>query len=117
VSVTAPPSSVVNAVERFSPGFWASWQRAVNAAWSSSGGFTVTSWWRSPSYNREVGGSEESQHLVGAAFDVVPVTSRNMQALQRAGFRVINEGDHLHAQPWPAGVARSSGLLRYLGWG
>jgi len=117
MSVTAPPQSVVNAVERFSPGFWRAWGHAVNQAWRSADGrIQVTSWWRSPSHNREVGGSDDSQHLVGAAFDVIPVNQRVYQALRQAGFTVINEGDHLHAQPWPGGVARSSGLLGYLGW-
>lgn len=115
--ISSPPANVVNAVERASPGFWRWWQSAIGRAYASAGSFQVTSWWRSPSYNASVGGADDSQHLVGVAFDVVPVTQRVYSALVSAGFRVINERDHLHAQPWPAGTARSSGLLRYLGWG
>jgi hypothetical protein len=103
-------------VERFAPGFWRAWGEMVRRAWAASdGGIQVTSWWRSPSHNREVGGSDDSQHLVGVAFDVMPL-ERYRRALVGAGFRVVHEGDHLHAQPWPAGVARTSGLLRSLGW-
>lgn len=109
-----PPMTVIRAVERFAPGFWGQWSGAVAAAWRSAPGMRVTSWWRDPRHNREVGGSDSSQHLLGVAFDVVPVTSGNYYALQRAGFRVVNEGDHLHAQPWPPGSARP--ILRTLGW-
>jgi hypothetical protein len=31
------------------------------------------------------------------------------------GFRVIPYGTHLHVQSWPAGAARSSGLLAAVG--
>lgn len=109
-----PPSSVTNTLERMVPGFRNWWNGAVGRAYSQAGGFTVTSWWRSPGYNREVGGSDHSQHLIGAAIDVVPVNQRVYNALRGAGFRVVNEGDHLHAQVWPAGAARP--VLRVLGW-
>jgi len=114
VSQLPPPASVVSAVERFSPGFWSAWNRAVGSAWQRTGGFQVTSWWRSPERNREVGGSDVSQHLLGVAFDVLPRTSRVYQGLRSAGFQVIDEGDHLHVQPWPAGAARP--ILRSIGW-
>jgi len=110
-----PPSSIVGGIERLAPGFWAAWGRAVAYAWQRSDGrMQVTSWYRTPSENQRVGGAPRSQHLVGVAFDVVPVVARNAEALRAAGFQVINEGDHLHAQPWPAGAV-SADLLRYLG--
>jgi len=115
MSVMAPPMAVLQRIEQLAPGFWADWQRAVQAAWQRADGpMQVTSWWRSVQHNAEVGGSDNSQHLVGVAFDVVPVVQRNASALAAVGFRVINEGDHLHAQPWPAGVV-SFELLRWLG--
>jgi len=61
-------------------------------------GMTVTSWWRSVGHNTELGGVSDSLHLVGMAWDIVPVTQENYDILQFAGLRVINEGDHLHAQ-------------------
>jgi len=61
-------------------------------------GMTVTSWWRSPSKNSEVGGVGDSLHLMGLAWDVIPVTQENYDLLRNAGLRVIDEGDHLHAQ-------------------
>lgn len=61
-------------------------------------GMTVTSWWRSIEKNYSVGGVSNSLHLVGMAWDVVPVNDENAQILRNAGLRVIDEGDHLHAQ-------------------
>lgn len=59
-------------------------------------GYTVTSWWRTPAHNAEVGGVPNSLHMLGLAYDVVPVTSENIAALQDLGFRVLIENDHLH---------------------
>lgn len=60
-------------------------------------GMSVTSWWRSPWKNAEVGGVPNSMHLFGLAWDVVPVTRENEAKLESLGLKVINEGDHLHA--------------------
>jgi len=111
---SAPPLSIVQGLERLSPGFWSAWSNAVGAAYRRAP-FQLTSWYRSPSYNRQVGGADDSQHLLGVAFDVVPASWAVQSALSSSGFIVVNEGDHVHAQPWPAGTARSSGLLRYFG--
>ena len=109
-----PPLSVVYAVEYFAPGFWKEFIGAANAALSP--GDQVTSWWRSRAENERVEGSIDSQHLVAAAFDVVPGTLATTAAkLRRYGFTVVQYPTHLHAQAWPAGVARASGLLDYLG--
>lgn len=116
MALASPPASIVNAIAQLSPGFWAQWSNAVAFAYQQAGGFTFTSWWRSVQHNQEVGGSDFSQHLIGVALDIVPVTLRNAQALQSAGFQVVNEGDHLHAQPFPAGTV-TRGLLSYLGIG
>ena len=63
-----------------------------------SGGMNVTSWWRSTQKNFDVGGVANSLHLVGMAWDVVPVNASNVAKLRGLGLKVINEGDHLHAQ-------------------
>ena len=110
--MTSPPAQLVSQIDRLAPGFWSAWSRAVSTAYGRAP-FQVTSWWRSRAYNAEVGGAEASQHLLGVAFDVVPATRAVQSALAAVGFITVNEGDHIHAQPWPAGSA--SGLLRYLG--
>lgn len=61
-------------------------------------GGRVTSWWRSPSHNKAVGGLPNSRHLWGWAFDVVPVTASNVRALRGFFPVVVNEGDHIHVQ-------------------
>lgn len=73
----------------------------------------VTSWWRSPFDNRRVGGSPDSQHLLGFAFDVVPKSDpRRYAALARqVGLIAVEEFDHVHLQVLPAGAARQFGLL------
>ena len=64
-----------------------------------AGGLRVTSWWRSPSHNKRVGGVRNSLHLFGWAFDVVPVNPVTVAKLRDIGFRkVIAESDHVHAQ-------------------
>jgi murein endopeptidase len=66
-------------------------------------GASVTSWWRTPSRNRQVGGVPHSAHLVGLAVDVVydappPQTERQNWA-RRLGLKLIAENDHDHLQP------------------
>lgn len=56
----------------------------------------VTSWWRSPFHNQEVGGLSGSAHLIGWAADVTPVTPE-VEAKARQTFPVVvNEGNHIH---------------------
>jgi hypothetical protein len=61
-------------------------------------GFTVTSWWRSPWHNTEVGGVKRSLHQLGLAFDVVPMDDATIQKAQDLGFNVLIEDNHLHLQ-------------------
>lgn len=61
-------------------------------------GMRITSWWRTPWHNAAVGGVSASLHQLGLAWDVIPVTEENEIRLRSYGLRVINEGDHLHAQ-------------------
>lgn len=69
-------------------------------------GATITSRARTPERNREVGGVANSYHLTDQARDVVPPAGVSMAAFEQqvrgalpGGFRVLNEGDHLHIQP------------------
>jgi len=61
-------------------------------------GMTVTSWWRSLWKNTAVGGVENSLHMVGLAWDVIPPSAENFLKLKAMGLTVIDEKDHLHAQ-------------------
>jgi hypothetical protein len=57
----------------------------------------VTSWWRLPWHNQEVGGLGWSSHLLGWAVDVAPPTIAGDRWLRSVFPVVVNEGDHLHA--------------------
>ena len=61
-------------------------------------GLSVTSWWRSPWHNAEVGGNWLSLHLIGWAYDVVPVNSLLQQVIQVWPFKYVVESDHIHLQ-------------------
>ncbi len=114
-----PPTSLRRTVDRWAPGIWPAFFGAAHAALRSDPGARVTSWYRDPGHNRSTpGASPDSQHLVATAFDVVPQAgswSRLTVALQSQGFRVVPASTHLHVQVWPAGLARSSGLLAAVG--
>lgn len=65
-------------------------------------GGSVTSWIRTPTRNRMIGGSPQSFHLAGYAVDVVldnkgeaPGLLRDCKAL---GLQAIDEGDHIHIE-------------------
>lgn len=65
-------------------------------------GATVTSWYRTPMHNDEVGGMVGSAHLIGWAVDLTPVTPA-IEARAREIFpTVVNEGNHLHAAVFKA---------------
>jgi hypothetical protein len=70
---------------------------------ASVASFRVTSWWRSPSSNKAVGGHILSWHLVGMGVDLVPDTEADRHLIKahapRLGFDYIDEGDHIHLEP------------------
>ena len=58
----------------------------------------VTSWYRTPWHNLDVGGKWASLHLIGWAYDVTPVNV-SMQALLKVWpFKYVVESDHVHMQ-------------------
>lgn len=66
-------------------------------------GARITSRERTPERNRAVGGSPNSYHLRGQAFDIVPPQGTSMAQLEsqlrQAGLpfaELLNEGDHVH---------------------
>ena len=61
-------------------------------------GFNVTSWWRTPWHNAEVGGQTFSLHQIGWAFDVTPVNSTLRELLRYWPFKYVVEDDHIHLQ-------------------
>ena len=76
---------------------------------SVRGSYGVSSWWRSVEHNRDVGGNAFSQHLLGLAVDTTPTPTANRAelaaAFRAAGLVAIDEGDHIHVQRYPGGVA------------
>jgi len=66
----------------------------------------ITSWWRSPTVNQNVGGVAASQHLWGVAVDF-PLSSWGVASqLERNPYlEVIRESDHYHVElsdlVWP----------------
>lgn len=63
-------------------------------------GVTFTSGPRTPAQNRAAGGAARSYHLSNRAWDLVPPQGMTMAQLadlmRQQGFRVLNEGDHVH---------------------
>lgn len=98
----APPREVQRSIGPALPAF----VRRVNAAsWPS--GVYATSWWRSPDWNRNVGGNAFSQHLGALALDIGGTRDQLRGAVDAArsvGLVAVDEGDHVHVQLLPAGV-------------
>ena len=61
-------------------------------------GVQVTSWWRSPWKNASVEGKTFSLHLIGWAYDVIPVNGAIRAALAQYPWKVVVESDHIHLQ-------------------
>lgn len=68
---------------------------------------SVTSWGRTATRNRTVGGGADSNHLGWLAVDVVAddrtLLPRARTFARRLGLEVIPEGDHWHIEPLPPG--------------
>ncbi len=76
-------------------------------------GLSVTSWFRTPEKNRIEGGSEQSQHLFGLAWDLtVPDDFLQHLADHMAaqGLVAVTERDHVHIQAFSAGVLARAGV-------
>ena len=66
----------------------------------SLSGVTVTSWWRLPWHNAEVGGKLFSLHQLGLAWDLYPDGPVTQAQVIATGLpaKIVSEGDHLHVQ-------------------
>ncbi len=74
-------------------------------------GWSITSYYRDPQTNAQVGGQRESQHLVGLAIDLAVADRRGLaDALRAAGLIAVVERSHVHVQLFPAGVLASAGV-------
>ncbi len=123
VNGAPPPRNTLQFFDRLIPGIWPAWAQAVVTALQEidqggTGKTTITSWFRTPSQNRRVGGDPDSQHLVGLALDVIPAKGQSTLAINeaaqrfaQAGFSVVPEPTHVHVQTFPAGVLRQVGIL------
>lgn len=120
---TPPPVHVIQFFERLFPGFWGRWLGAADSALreiaADAGGDTIiTSWYRSPSQNRDAKGLPDSQHLVGLALDVIPGkgsiqlgVNEAAGRFREAGFVAVPFSTHLHVQTFPKGLLRKVGVL------
>ena len=116
MSVSPPPLAIASQIALWIPGIWPVFVAAANQGLAEGRATSVTSWWRSPEENRRVGGNAESQHLLALAFDATAASPQLLaQALRSAGFRVVEERTHVHAQAYQAGVLGRAGFFRALG--
>lgn len=66
--------------------------------------FSVTSWWRTRSRNRDVGGHVDSLHLIGLAIDIVLDSETDrahfLHFVKRVGLKYIeyDNSNHIHIQ-------------------
>lgn len=64
--------------------------------------FSITSWIRSSKRNKQVGGSQNSRHLLGLAVDIIldnPTDLRDfIKDAELLRLKVIDEKTHLHVQ-------------------
>lgn len=110
--MTRPPKYVYDLVDSKLPGFWREFFGKARATFGPQ--TRVTSWWRNPHANLDVNGVDDSQHLIGAALDLVDPDMRALEARARAagwGF-VLPESDHVHVQAYPA----SGNLRLFVRW-
>ena len=88
--------------------------RRMNTLGAYLGAGEVTSWWRDSGFNAQVGGAEESQHLIGTAADVTtPWPEPWVRALGSASGLIVlpSRGGAYHAQLWPASANAAERIL------
>jgi len=111
-NVLVPPRPLIAAIEARWPGFFRDLAESLDRALDGLDA-TVVNWFRDAEHNRAVGGAVGSQHRWAAAFDIVVPRAQWSDAARRLRaehFFVIDEGDHLHAQAFPAGALSRSGI-------
>jgi len=76
-------------------------------------GLALTSWFRTPEVNRDVGGDPESQHLFGLAWDIdAPrvLIGQVVATARQLGLVAVDERTHVHVQMFPAGALARVGV-------
>jgi len=107
--VIPPPELLASAWFPFILNFY--W-RAISVLWRFPGA-GVTSWFRTAEKNRIEGGSPESQHLFGLAWDIVTppqFTEAALAQARAAGLIAVREKRHVHVQMFPAGALARAGV-------
>jgi len=108
--IQAPPARIWQPIESVVPGLFQFFLGSVLRAGEIS---AITSWWRSPTENRDVGGLPFSQHLIGLGLDFTTPDPRNViRRIEAVGLVAVDEGDHVHVQLLQAGVLDP--LVRFL---
>ncbi len=104
--VRVPPPSILNAVDRALPGIWPAFLgRLLDGVAVSRTRVGVSSWYRDPVANRQVGGSVNSQHQLGLAVDLVTDNPLALEAaLDAQGIVAVREPGHVHVQAYAAGL-------------
>jgi len=113
VTLRAPPPRLVAAFNSVVPGALQDFVNRVNAI---RGVTVATSWWRDPITNAQVGGSRDSQHLFALGVDVTGDLQQITRDARALGLIPVSYLNHVHLQGWPAGVARRTGFLDFLGF-
>lgn len=84
--------------------------RMMDGLRDERGPLQVTSWWRSPEWNAQVGGHPESQHLFGLAIDLAVENPRaTADAMGFQGLHAVPYGSYVHVQLLPPGTLRRWG--------
>ena len=76
-------------------------------------GLRVTSWWRDPITNLEVGGDPQSQHLFGLGMDIAgsqKALSSAIRVARGVGLVPVDFGNYVHLQLFPAGALERIGV-------
>ena len=76
-------------------------------------GLQVTSWWRDPITNLDLGGDPQSQHLFGLGMDIAGSQDALRDAsnlARRLGLISVDFGAYLHLQLFPAGALARIGV-------
>ena len=110
MAATTPPASLISSA--WLPFLLAFYWRAVRLFFQFRG-LGLSSWFRTPERNRIEGGSPESQHLFGLAWDITASRSvfpAVIAAARGLGLVAVDKRDHIHVQLFPAGTLARAGV-------
>lgn len=74
---------------------------ALQPVYYMLGGFTITSWLRTPDYNKLIGGAPQSAHLLGLATDFVPTHIGIEEAKKKIqDLKIYPGGGEINSKTW-----------------